>query len=296
MIVGTYKIRGGGSKIKRKRISSIIRGGKADMFLIQETKMKEVSVLLDSSFWEKEDIGFSYSAANGMSGGLLTIWKNYSVTVVASFSGDGYLGNKVLWNGGTYYIANIYSPFSVRAKRILWDRLLELKHIHKDGEWIFGGDFNAVKKRSERVGLSSGGNYVEYREFSEFIDESGLMDVPSKGKKFRWYSGDGKSKSRIDRFLVSNNIEWSDLKIQGRGDFVMKEKLRLIKDRMRWWNKNVFGKYDMEVEEGIRDLNVSDDNELWDEEVHARKRRASKKIWLNLKIKENVLIQKARLK
>ncbi|XP_058744347.1 uncharacterized protein LOC131616936 [Vicia villosa] len=97
-------------------------------------------------------------------------------------------------------------------------------------------------------------------------------------------------------FIPFVKKEWLALKLNGRGDFVLKEKLRLIKDRLTWWNKNIFGKYDLEVEEGVRVLNASDDNEGWDEEEQARKSMASKKIWLNLKIKENMLIQKAKLK
>lgn len=51
-------------------------------------------------------------------------------------------------------------------------------------------------------------NYGEWREFSKFIIESGLVDVdvPCKEKKFSWLSSDGRSKSRIDMFLVSDNI------------------------------------------------------------------------------------------
>lgn len=33
-----------------------------------------------------------------------------------------------------------------------------------------------------------------------------MIDIPYKGKRFRWFSGDGRSKSRLDRFLVSNSV------------------------------------------------------------------------------------------
>ncbi|XP_058786925.1 uncharacterized protein LOC131661401 [Vicia villosa] len=71
--------------------------------------------------------------------------------------------------------------------------------------------------------------------------------------------------------------------VHGRGDIVLKEKIRLIKDRLRWWNLNIFGKIDLEVEEGVRVLNESDDREMWDAEVHLNKIKASRRIWLNLK-------------
>lgn len=39
-------------------------------------------------------------------------------------------------------------------------------------------------------------------ELSSFIKGMGLIDIPCKGKSFSWGSGDGKSKSLIERFLM----------------------------------------------------------------------------------------------
>ncbi|XP_058741420.1 uncharacterized protein LOC131613797 [Vicia villosa] len=237
------------------------------------------------------------------------MWKESSVKVLCSFQGVGYLGDKLKWHDSIYYVFNVYSSCSLGAKRVLWRELLRLKNKFVDGEWLTGGDFNAVKNREEKVGRSMVGSNSEWREFSSLIDDSGLMDVPSKGKKFSWFSGDGKSKSRIDRFLVADNIirnwgvvgqfigmrdisdhcpiwlvidranwgpktfccnkewfsnkeflpfvekEWKDIKVDERGDFILKEKLRILKGRLRWWNKMVFGKIDLEINEGIRKMN-----------------------------------------
>ncbi|XP_058765879.1 uncharacterized protein LOC131639401 [Vicia villosa] len=72
--------------------------------------------------------------------------------------------------------------------------------------------------------------------------------------------------------------------------------MRLLKIRLRWWNLNVFGIIDMELEESVREINdihnLPSDVEEKAEEV----RKANQNFWLNLKIKENMLIQRARLK
>ncbi|XP_058746296.1 uncharacterized protein LOC131619189 [Vicia villosa] len=78
--------------------------------------------------------------------------------------------------------------------------------------------------------------------------------------------------------------------------FSLKEKFRLIKDSLRWWNKTVFGKYDLEMEEGVRELNEADESDVMGDEIQLVKTKASGRFWLNLKIKENMLIQKSRLK
>lgn len=89
---------------------------------------------------------------------------------------------------------------------------------------------------------------------------------------------------------------WKELEVHERGDFVLKEKLRLLKDRLKWWNINVFGKIYLELEEWVREMNVLDDLGSDEEVLKEEKNKASKKFWLNLKIKENMIIQRARMK
>lgn len=82
----------------------------------------------------------------------------------------------------------------------------------------------------------------------------------------------------------------------GGGDFVFKEKHCLLKGRFKSLNKMVFGKFDLEVEERSRNMNKADDLDLLGEEVQAIKRDGSSRFWLNLKIKENMLIKKISTK
>ncbi|XP_058783145.1 uncharacterized protein LOC131657804 [Vicia villosa] len=307
------------------------------------------------SFWHNPEVGFSFSNSLGRSGGLITLWNSNKVVVVGSFKGDGYLGNIVEWKNKILYIVNIYSSCLLSKKKEMWKELLDLKEAFKDGEWIMGGDFNATKNSSERKGRTTATNHYEEELFSDFIDKSLLVDVPCKGKKFSWFSGDGKSMSRLDRFIISSSIvvdwgvvgqvigdrdisnhcpvwlvmdgldwgpkpfrfnnewfssnlfipfvekEWKSMKVEGRGDFILKEKLRLLKDKLRRWNKEVFGKIELEMEDGIRDLNIADERLVSDNDASfdvnfALRKEACAKFWRNLKIKENMLLQKSRVK
>ncbi|XP_058739159.1 uncharacterized protein LOC131611049 [Vicia villosa] len=264
------------------------------------------------SFWTSSETGYSFSNSLGMSGRLLVLWNEGKVEVMNSFKGEGFLGIKVLWKGNFYYVVNVYSSCELAKKRSMWHELLKMKDSFVDGEWIIGGDFNAIKNRRERKGRSGGVNNIEVDLFADFINKSLLVDVPCKGEKFSWYSGDGKSMSRIDWFLVADTVvnrwgvigqligerdisdhcpiwlvvenmnwgpkpfrfnnqwfsfdsflqfvekEWRNMKVNDRGDFVLKENLRLLKDKLRVWNKEVFGRFDLEEEEGVRDLNMAD--------------------------------------
>lgn len=95
--------------------------------------------------------------------------------------------------------------------------------------------------------------------------------------------------------------EWKNMKIEGREDFFLKEKLRLFKEKLRRWNMKVFGRIDLELEEGVRDLNLADvflereDGDLFSETLDRRK-EASNRIWRNMRIKENMLLKKYRVK
>ncbi|XP_058776198.1 uncharacterized protein LOC131650510 [Vicia villosa] len=355
MIIGSLNIRGGVNALKRRRISSLIVKGKADIFLVQETKISSMNDVLAHSFWNCSDLGFSYSNSVGRSGGLLTLWNKDNVEVLNSFKGDGFLGIKVRWKNKIYYVTNIYSSCDLGKKKIMWNNLLTMMERFKDGEWVMGGDFNAIKNASERKGRAVMHNNREVALFADFINKTSLVDIQCKGKKFSWFSGDGKSKSRIDQFLLSNCVvneweiigqfigdrdlsdhcpiwlmsdksnwgpkpfrfnnewfsndefipfvekEWSSLKVGGRGDFVLKEKLKLFKEKLKWWNKEVFGKFDLDMEGGVRDINIADEKLDPDDIAHFnenldKRREACCRFWKNLDIRENMLLQKSKLK
>jgi hypothetical protein len=98
--------------------------------------------------------------------------------------------------------AGVYSPNGDCDRCLLWDELAGLS-CWWDLPWCIGGDFNAIRFPSER----SGGRRISsaMREFSDFIFERGLMDLPLTGGLCTW--SNSQSWSRIDRFLVSPDWE-----------------------------------------------------------------------------------------
>ncbi|XP_058741821.1 uncharacterized protein LOC131614218 [Vicia villosa] len=283
MIIGTLNIRGGGNALKRRRINSLILKSKADVFLIQETKIRELQDFVAKSFWSGGDIGYSFSNSSGRSGGILTLWKEQALEVIFSFKGEGYLGIKFCMDNNFFYLLNVYSSCDASKKRVLWRKILDLKEDWDDGEWIIGGDFNAIKDRRERKGRWVDSNSQDFRGFADFIEETRLVDVPCKGRKFTWYSGDGRSMSRIDRFLVLEKVvndwgvvgqlvgeinvsdhcpiwleEWKSFRVHGRGYYVLKQKIFLLKSSLKRWNKEVFGRLDLEIQGGVGTINNGD--------------------------------------
>ncbi|PNX97198.1 cysteine-rich receptor-like protein kinase, partial [Trifolium pratense] len=121
--------------------------------------------------------------------------------------------------GGILYVVNIYAPCTMSGKRKLWQQLLDFKSNNEEGEWCLGGDFNAVLKCGERKGSSALNRQAERWEFRQFVEGMELIDVPVTGKKYTWFSADGKAMSRLDRFLLSEGcIEKGGVSGQWVGD------------------------------------------------------------------------------
>ncbi|XP_058755630.1 uncharacterized protein LOC131628840 [Vicia villosa] len=168
-----------------------------------------------------------------------------------------------------------------------------------------GGDFNATKSDGERKGSSNGWS-AESRLFADFIEESRLIDVPASDNQFSWYSGDGKVMSRIYRFLVDDSLidRWGIMGQRiGPRSILDHCPVWIIINKENWgpehfmvnnsWFKNkeflpfVASEWDKIRLKGEED-ELRDVVELMSE--------ATRKMWLNLKIKENMLLQKSRVK
>jgi exonuclease III len=68
------------------------------------------------------------------------------------------------------------------------------------------GDFNPIRSLEERRYVKGSHAVNDFASFNKFIDDCVLIDLPLNGRKFTWFKGDGRSMSRLDRFLLSE--EW----------------------------------------------------------------------------------------
>lgn len=64
----------------------------------------------------------------------------------------------------------------------------------------------------------------------------------------------------------------------------MKEKLKKLRERLRWWNKEVYGWIDLQFQENVKELNELDKDlsEVKDdkrEDVISRRKKVNNSIW-----------------
>ena len=168
------------------------------------------------------------------------------------------------------------------------------------------------------------------RRFSEVLDELALRDLPLQGGPYTWSGGlNGQYKSRLDRFLISEDWEnhfsgvsqctlprpvsdhslilldgggvrrgpipfcfenmwlkeegfkellrgwWQGFNCSGSYSFVLSEKLKALKVKLKNWNKEVFGKVGVNLRMTLGRVSFWDDQErqrtLNEQELEARK-------------------------
>ena len=117
----------------------------------------------------------------------------FSVSVQWQGLGDGFI----------WACFRIYGPNDNNLRGQIWDELMGIQQFW-EVPWCYIKDFNIVRFLNEWLGGSR--LTLAMENFSEFIEELSLIDLPLEGGSYTWSSGsDQPSMSRINRVLVSHD-------------------------------------------------------------------------------------------
>ncbi|XP_019465331.1 PREDICTED: uncharacterized protein LOC109363522 [Lupinus angustifolius] len=274
-----------------------------------------------ASLWGSDDVGWAFLPAVGLSGGIISLCNKAKFESDEVRIGSNFVTVRGKWTSYSEIanIMNVYSPCDLVRKRLFWD---EAKNdwVHHSGDmWCVVGDFNAIVNNDKRVGSAAHFAARECSEFSKFIEDLKLFDLPLAGSKFTWFLSNGSAMSRLDRFLVNNN--WlncweqitagyqiqdsvSSLKRNGVvwrylvGVLIsLKKKLKSLKRSLKIWNRDVFGLLDRKISDKVSIINSIDGKgsacALNGEDIAAR-RIAYADLWRLLSQKDSLLLQKSR--
>ena len=101
--------------------------------------------------------------------------------------------------------SGVYGPNDNIVRGQMWDELVGIQQ-YWNVPWCCIGDFNIVHFPSEQLGNSRLTPTME--QFSEFIEDLNLIDLPLEGGSYTWSSSlDQPLMSRIDKVLVSHDWE-----------------------------------------------------------------------------------------
>nr|GEZ14506.1 RNA-directed DNA polymerase, eukaryota [Tanacetum cinerariifolium] len=180
--------------------------------LVQELNEEEVKATKlsdeDQVIVEEEgNFNFNYACilARGRSGGLISMWYTNMFTKERIWCDEAYIIVKGQWSNavGDCFMINIYAPQESTAKSTLWNKLTDFMQ-HHNGRYILLGDCNVVRCENGRFGSIF--SCLEADQFNAFIDSSGLLDLHIRGRLFTWMNKAGTKMSKLDRFLIFEDI------------------------------------------------------------------------------------------
>ncbi|XP_071695782.1 uncharacterized protein [Rutidosis leptorrhynchoides] len=201
----SLNIRGIGQTGKISWLKRICYKEKPSILGLQETKCGQTRDNTIESFWGNSDFKFVQKDSDGASGGILTIWDTNIFSFNYAIEGEFFLAICGTWAGHDSEIAfiNVYGPHSHSKKLRLWSELSSLTNSLNIPHIVFG-DFNEVRNKTERMNTEYNLNWAD--NFNNFINNSGLIDLPLGGKRFTRICEKTMKFSKLDRFLISDGI------------------------------------------------------------------------------------------
>ncbi|KAG2711914.1 hypothetical protein I3760_04G100200 [Carya illinoinensis] len=187
----SWNIRGLNDPNKWLRVKNLLCQWKLDIVCLQETKLEFIDRSIITSIRGCPFVRWVFLSSMGASGGII-MWDSRVVE-----SSEECVGNYMaacsfrnVEEGFCWAFVGVYGPNMDSHRKVLWDELAGLGSWW-NLPWCIGGDFTVTRFPSERPGdarLSWAMN-----EFSEFIFDMNLMNLPLAGGVHTW--------SRLDRFL-----------------------------------------------------------------------------------------------
>ena len=154
MNIISYNVRGLGRGVKWPAIRRMVKEYHIDLLCLQETKKETVNKSMCRALWGNSDFCWEEVPAVNTAGGILCIWNQKSLKVESKSAGLGFILLSGKWGQESIavHVVNIYSPCTLQDKRVLWDKVTQLKIQNPNGYWCIIGDFNNIRISGERVG------------------------------------------------------------------------------------------------------------------------------------------------
>jgi hypothetical protein len=99
-------------------------------------------------------------------------------------------------------ITTTYAPLRGSLLRVCWREIRSIR-LWWTGPRVFCGDFNALRKRSDKRGTSF--DMRVSKHFNSMIEDLELIELSIQGKIFTW--SNGRSCALLDRFFCSSDFE-----------------------------------------------------------------------------------------
>lgn len=280
------------------------------------------------SIWKQVifDVQFSFSSVNFV--GVCFKQQNILWYIVKVYSSCNIAGKRCLWNElrvlksefvrGDWCVAGDFNAVvSVEGRRgdsasFNQTEKREFKYFIDDIELIdvlvlgkkfscFGSDGRSMSRID--CFLLSEGLIARWNISSQWIGDRYISDhcpVWWVSSSLNW----GPKPSKFNNCWLEHKdfkkfvqVRWPSFQIKGRCDFVVTEKLKLLKEKLRWWNGEVFGFKNLQLENIVEELNDVERLASKGESPKVEQRKAlCAEFWQEMHIRESLLAQKSRSK
>ncbi|RVW74544.1 hypothetical protein CK203_053795 [Vitis vinifera] len=171
----------------------------------QGNKKEECDRRFVGSVWTARNKDWAALPACGASGGILIIWDTKKLSREEVMLGSFSVSIKFTLNGcESLWLSAVYGPNNSALRKDLWVELSDIAGLASP-RWCVGGDFNVIRRSSEKLGGSR--LTPSMKDFDDFISDCELIDLPLRSASFTWSNMQVNPVcKRLDRFLYSN--EW----------------------------------------------------------------------------------------
>ncbi|KAL6321189.1 hypothetical protein AAG906_015533 [Vitis piasezkii] len=173
-------------------------------------------------------------------------------------------------DGFMWFFTGVYGPTMKRYREPFWEELGAIRGLWYV-PWYIGGDFNVIRFPSERS--REGRLSSSMRRFSEVLDELALRDLPLQGMSQCTLprpvsdhypillDGGGNMWLKEEGFKELLKGWWQGFNFSGSYSFVLSEKLKALKVKLKNWNKEAFGKVGLNLRIALGKVSFWDDQE-----------------------------------
>lgn len=132
-------------------MKDVIRKFRANIVLIQESKLNMVSDSAVKEVWGGLPAGWVCCESMRTSGGILVIWNRKVLSKVDQWVGEfsvsvvlKEVNGKAKWT-----VTSVYGLTDSRIRHVLWEELDSIQR-RWSGPWCLGGDWNVIRFLSEQ--------------------------------------------------------------------------------------------------------------------------------------------------
>ena len=205
----SWNCRGLGNPQTVNALKKVVKNEEPKIVFLMETKSnKDWMIMVCDKCEFKHGV---FVDSNGMSGGLVLMWKEDIKVEIQTFSPSHI---DALVDGGTEYgwwrMTGFYRNLETAKRPESWTKLKQLSNT-STLPWIVIGDFNEITRMSEKEGGSTRPRQ-QMMNFVNTINCCGLRDIGYVGPKYTWWyvRRDGEQiRERLDRALVTT--KWLNL-------------------------------------------------------------------------------------